>query len=215
MFLRKLGLTLVLAATFALASILPLAPPTYADQISGCCIPGTGLSGGGVLGMSPFGTMGMPGLGMGGLGHRSGLGAALPRGCSSPRPQAPASALADLPRVTVDIHDGLFIPSELTVAPGTVVVFHNRGQQPHSATSWDTWDSGVLHSGQSCAIWAVTPGSYPFLSIVAADGGLMTGVLNVGGTPIGSGPTAGAGAGAGAGAMPGAPQTPAQPAGGY
>lgn len=188
----RLGVTIALAALFALAPALALAPAALADHMSG--------------GTSPMGwwspmTSGMgmmAGMSMGGATTAAG---ALPRGCGSPRPTVPAAAISELPRVTVEIYDGLFVPSELTVRPGTVVIFQNRGSQPHTATAWDVWDSGILYPGDSCAIWTVTPGTYNFLSIVAADGGRMTGTLTVAGEPIGGGTTM----------APMAPMAPAQP----
>jgi plastocyanin len=170
--LARLGVTIALAALFALAPALALAPSALADHMSG----GTSPMGG----WSPL---------LSGMGLRGAPTAAspLPRGCGSPKPTVPAAAISELPRVTVEIYDGLFVPSELTVRPGTVVIFQNRGSQPHTSTAWDYWDSGILWPGDSCAIWTVTPGTYNFLSIVAADGGRMTGTLTVAGEPIGGG----------------------------
>ncbi|MBX5492823.1 MAG: cupredoxin domain-containing protein [Chloroflexi bacterium] len=188
--LARLGVTVALAAICALVPALALATPASADYMGS--------------GMAPMGGWSPPMPGMGMLGTmRTGAGpGALPRGCGSPKPTVPAAAISELPRVTVEIYDGLFVPSELTVRPGTVVIFQNRGSQPHTATAWEFWDSGILWPGESCAIWTVTPGTYNFLSIVAADGGRMTGTLTVGGEPIGGTPPAG---------VPAQPQAPTQP----
>lgn len=157
-----------LAVVMGLATVFALAPalPAAADYTA----PGAGM----------FGPMG-PGFGSGPA--MSGVGL---RGCEWGRQTAPASALTELPRATVNIYDGTFAPNELSVRPGTLVVWANRGSSPHSATSWGFWDSGVLRAGDSCATWFVTPGTYQFLSIVAADGGTMTGTITVEGPPIGS-----------------------------
>jgi plastocyanin len=172
--LARLGGTLVLAAVLALASLLALVVPAAADDSGGPPSPQGGWA-------PPSGGLGLPApVGM------------LPRGCGSPKPTVPATAINELPRVTVELYDGVFVPSELTVRPGTVVIFRNRGSQPHTSTAWDYWDSGILWPGDSCAIWTVTPGTYNFLSIVAADGGRMTGTLTVAGEPIGGGTAAGA-----------------------
>ena len=119
------------------------------------------------------------------------LGGRPMRGCGGGQQSVPASAIAELPRVTVSIYDGFFLPAEVTVPRGTIVAWTNRGSQSHTTTSWDRWDSGILRPGESCMAWFVTPGTYQYLSIVAADGGLMTGSVTVDTSAIGSGPSAG------------------------
>jgi plastocyanin len=135
------------------------------------------------------------------------------RGCEWGRNQTvPGPAIAQLPRVTVNLYDGMYVPMELSIRPGTIVIWANRGTAPHSSTSWGNWDSGVLRPGDSCATWFVTPGVYPFLSIVAADGGMMLGALTVEGPPIGDGMAAAAGSTPGGSMAPGS-STPASGAG--
>jgi plastocyanin len=112
------------------------------------------------------------------------------RGCGSSQPSVAALAIAELPRVHVSIYDGYFLPAEINVPRGSVVVWTNHGRNPHTTTAWDRWDSGVLRPGQSCAAWLLTPGTYEYLSIAAADGGTMTGVVNVDTIPVGTRPTA-------------------------
>lgn len=127
-------------------------------------------------------------------------------GCGGGQQTVPAPAIAELPRVTVHVYDGFFLPAEISVAPGTVVIWRNMGQKPHTSTAWGYWDSGILRPGEACAAWFVTPGTYEYLSIVAADGGTMTGTVTVEGPPIGGGgPTTGRGMtpGMGPGMMPG------------
>jgi len=133
--------------------------------------------------------------------HRMGMGRGL-RGCGEGDQRVPATAISDLPRVTINIYDGFFDPAQVTVAPGTVVVWHNSGSKPHSTTAWNRW-SDILQPGESCAVWFVTPGTYDFQSIVANDGGLMAGSVTVGGTPIPGGPTMGASPGMMPGMGPG------------
>jgi plastocyanin len=119
-----------------------------------------------------------------GFGQRAG---GTIRGCGEGQQSVPASAIANLPQVTVQIYDGFFAPSDLTVRPGTVVVWVNRSSARHTTTSWDRWDSGILRPGERCATWFVTLGTYEYLSIVAADQGLVTGTVTVAGPPIGPG----------------------------
>jgi plastocyanin len=148
---------------------------------------------------------------------RGGHGASM-RGCGSGQQSVAAGAISELPRVTVGIYDGFFLPAEITVAPGTIVVWRNMGDQPHTTTAWNRWDSGVLRHGESCMAWFVTPGSYDYLSIVAADGGTMMGNVTVDGPPIGSGMGSGMmghrpgdGHGHGMGMMPGMGTMPMMP----
>src|SRR5262249_59248288 len=91
------------------------------------------------------------------------------------------AAIAELPKVNVNIYDGSFVPSDITIPAGTIVVWTNRSSSPHTTTAWNRWDSGVLQPGQGCMAWFVTPGTYQYLSIVAADGGTMTGSVTVSG----------------------------------
>ncbi len=109
------------------------------------------------------------------------------RGCGGGQQNVAAPAISELPRVNVSIYDGFFLPAEISVAPGTVVVWRNMGSQPHTTTAWGRWDSGILGAGDACAAWFVTPGSYAYLSIVAADGGVLQGTVTVEGAPIGGG----------------------------
>jgi plastocyanin len=177
-----------LSVGFALLAALALAlgmPATATVQAQGP----TGSSGGGMMGPGP--------MGGGMMGHqmmqRMGMGRGL-HGCGEGDQRVPAMSISDLPRVMINIYDGFFDPAQVTVAPGTVVVWHNAGTKPHSTTAWNRW-SDILQPGESCAVWFVTPGTYDFLSIVANEGGPMTGNVTVAGDPIPSGPTTTAGAG--------------------
>jgi plastocyanin len=176
------GLLIVLVVVLSLAPGLPTATPTLAD----------GMDGSG--GMPPYGTMGPMGGMMAGHqgmmgGSRRGGGGPTP-GCGRGQQNVPARAIAELPDVTINIYDGFFLPDDVTVPAGTRVMWVNKGDRPHSATAWNLWDSGVLRPGESCQAWFVTPGSYSYLSIVAADGGTMTGTVTVQGSlPEESGPS--------------------------
>jgi len=100
------------------------------------------------------------------------------RGCGQSQENMPAPA-AGLQQMTVSISDGAFTPSEATVTAGTTVIFLNRDTQPHTATAWDRFNSGILYPGQSCIAVFSTPGTYEYLSIVAADSGQLRGTLTV------------------------------------
>jgi plastocyanin len=101
------------------------------------------------------------------------------RGCGQSRENMPAPAVAGLQHMMVTISDGAYTPSEATVTPGTAVVFLNRDTQSHTATAWDRFNSDILYPGQSCVAVFSTPGTYDYLSIVAADGGQLRGTLTV------------------------------------
>jgi plastocyanin len=100
---------------------------------------------------------------------------------------APASAIAELPRIVIGISDDQFLPAQISVQPGTLVVWRNFGSQPHTTTAEGRWDSGVLSPGQRCVAWFVTPGTYEYRSTVTADGGRLAGSITVEGPPIGGG----------------------------
>jgi plastocyanin len=169
--MSRTRLSVGFAAIIALALGLPASTPAFAQGPMG---PGDGSTMG-------AGTMGFHTPHM--------MGRAPIRGCGTGQQSVSAGAIADLPRVTINMYDGFYDPVDVTVPPGTVVVWVNRGTNPHSTTAWDRW-SDVLNPGERCVAWFVTPGTYPYLSIVTADGGTMMGSVTVGGTPIGAGPSA-------------------------
>src|SRR5262245_7783371 len=91
------------------------------------------------------------GMGMStGMGGASGSMMTSMRGCGQGQQNVPASAIAELPKVNVNIYDGSFVPSDVTVPAGTIVVWTNQGSSPHTTTAWNRWDSGVLRPGQGC-----------------------------------------------------------------
>ena len=49
----------------------------------------------------------------------------------------PAVYAATPPAATVDITKFAFVPKEITIAPGTKVIWTNRDETPHTATSND------------------------------------------------------------------------------
>ena len=78
-------------------------------------------------------------------------------GTSAPAPQ-PASQPASQPTpqpasplvVGVSIRDFFFNPSQITVVPGTTIVWVNDGNHPHTVTADDgSFDSETLMPGQS------------------------------------------------------------------
>jgi plastocyanin len=69
-----------------------------------------------------------------------------------PQPAAPQPTLQPAPSlvVWVSIRDFFFNPSQITIVPGTTVVWVNEGNHPHTVTANDgSFDSETLLPGQS------------------------------------------------------------------
>lgn len=79
---------------------------------------------------------------------------------------------------TVVIRNFAFVPSSLTVAPGTTITVTNQDRAPHTMTARNrAFDSGTIPGGQSGHITAPsTPGTYPYICTIHPS---MTGVLIV------------------------------------
>ena len=92
---------------------------------------------------------------------------------------------ADAANATVNITEGdkenaatwLFTPKEVTVTPGSVVTWVNKGAQDHAAAS-DTgaWDSGVMKPGAKFSHKFTAPGEFPYTCTMHA---YMTGKVFV------------------------------------
>lgn len=196
--MRRLALSAVVLLGTAFGSLpgLSQATPALADEGQDMVSSSLGMMGSGPMdfwgpmpgwGLTPdWGTLpgflGMP-MGMGMMRDHGGMQGRL-RGCGMGERNISAADAAERPRVTINMYDDYFLPSEVSVPPGTLVVWRNMGDDPHTTTSWDRWNSGVLRPGQSCAALFQTPGTYQYLSIVADDGGRMTGTLTVAGEPL-------------------------------
>ena len=86
-------------------------------------------------------------------------------------------AVAAESTVTVDIKSFAFAPKEITVAPGTQVVWTNRDDTPHTVTSTDrTFASPGLDTGDTFAYTFTTAGDFTYLCTVHP---YMTGVVHV------------------------------------
>jgi len=66
-------------------------------------------------------------------------------------------------RSTLLIRDSLFAPAVVRIAPGTTVVWHYEGRNPHTVIADDgSWDSGFLGRGQTYRRTFDKPGRYAY-----------------------------------------------------
>ena len=80
--------------------------------------------------------------------------------------------------VEVAIRDFFFDPALLSVAPGTTVVWVNRGAHPHTVTAFDgSFDSGVLMPGDAFAVTFGGSGTVRYFCEIHPS---MTGGVSVG-----------------------------------
>lgn len=92
--------------------------------------------------------------------------------------RAGAGKSEDVPPNTILIKNFVFIPSEMTVAPGAVLVVDNQDRAPHTVTANDKrFDTGNLAGKQRGSITApMQPGEYPYICDLHQ---YMTGTLTV------------------------------------
>lgn len=79
----------------------------------------------------------------------------------------PAATAPSSP-ATIEIKNFTFMPTPLTVAPGTKITVINQDQAPHTVTADDkSFDSGTISGGQHGEVTAPTkPGSYPYICTI-------------------------------------------------
>ncbi len=79
---------------------------------------------------------------------------------------------------TIVIKNFTFMPTTLTVAPGTEITVIDQDQAPHTMTANDkSFDSGTISGGQHGEVTApIKPGSYPYVCTIHQ---YMTGTLIV------------------------------------
>jgi plastocyanin len=107
---------------------------------------------------------------------------ALTRAVSSVKSTAPVvtadpGAAEASSRVEIDISGLEFSPPDLTIAPGTEVVWTNRESAQHTATAVDgTFSSPVLEEGDTYSFVFDAPGSFEYLCTFHVE---MTGTITV------------------------------------
>ncbi|MFZ0544228.1 MAG: plastocyanin/azurin family copper-binding protein [Candidatus Promineifilaceae bacterium] len=98
-----------------------------------------------------------------------------------PTPE-PTESPPEPEEVSVSIVDFTYEPVELTITPGTTVIWNNVGDFDHSATADDgSWDTEVFGPGGSKSITFDTPGVYQFYCQLhgTPDGNGMVGTVIV------------------------------------
>jgi len=104
-------------------------------------------------------------------------------------PATLANAWTGPTQVQVTMADFYFAPPSITVAPGTTVVWVNRGPSQHTSTSDSgAWDSGALNPGGSFPIRFDTAGTFTYHCAIHPQ---MVGRIVVGGQPISAQPPMG------------------------
>jgi plastocyanin len=82
-----------------------------------------------------------------------------------------------LARVEIDMSGSRFSQPELTIAPGTEVVWTNRDSMRHSATAADfSFDSGTMEEGDTFSFVFNTPGTFDYYCNFHPN---MTGTITV------------------------------------
>lgn len=79
----------------------------------------------------------------------------------------PKHTLAGAYSTTVTIQNFQFLPREIQVTPGTVVIWQNNDSSPHTSTADDInsgegWSSGTLATGQTFSKTFSKPGIYTY-----------------------------------------------------
>ena len=88
------------------------------------------------------------------------------------------ASLATAAPATVEITGSAFQPGDITVAPGTTVVWTNRDEIPHTVTSstGKTLASKALDTGDHFEYTFATAGDYTYYCLVHP---FMTGIVHV------------------------------------
>jgi plastocyanin len=84
-------------------------------------------------------------------------------------PTTPASRPADAPEQKIHIDNFTYDPAEVTIKPGTKVIWINRDDVPHTATSSTkprTFDSKTLDTDQQFSFVFDKPGTYEYFCAV-------------------------------------------------
>jgi plastocyanin len=89
-------------------------------------------------------------------------------------PDAPSPAMSDTTtpdtgataasmEAAVEIADFAFGPAEVTIAAGGTVTWTNTDNQPHTAPSSGTFDTGAIAAGSSATVAFDEPGTFTYI----------------------------------------------------
>lgn len=107
-------------------------------------------------------------------------------GCVDPEPSSPTpediAAIDVSPDHTITVDADGFEPAELEIEAGEVVLLVNEGQEQHSFTAEERFDTGRMEPGDETTLVLTEPGEVPYrdlevpdhegtLTIIAADAG--------------------------------------------
>lgn len=94
-------------------------------------------------------------------------------GCGGASPSSPTPADIDAidvtPAHTITVDEDGFDPPTLEVKPGTVIRLVNEGDQPHSFTAVDRFDTGLLDPGDDSTLVLTEPGEIVFHDVAVPD----------------------------------------------
>jgi plastocyanin len=101
------------------------------------------------------------------------------------------AAWAQGQEVTVGMEDNFFDKADITVKPGTMVTWVQRGQYGHTTTSYDgLWDSGLIEGGTE-GTYSYTfeePGTYEYFCKPHEEVGMVGTVTVSGGSATATAP---------------------------
>lgn len=117
--------------------------------------------------------------------HRRRLGLALAvlvavaaGGCIDPDPSSPTPEdLRDVdltPDHEITVDEEGFHPAELEVAPGDVVLLVNEGDEAHSFTAEERFDTGRLLPGEDTTLVLTEPAEIPYRDLESGAEGVLT-----------------------------------------
>ncbi len=99
-------------------------------------------------------------------------------GCADPKPSSPTPddlrAIDVSPDHTITVDEGGFSPAELEIEPGEVVLLVNDGDERHSFTATDRFDTGRLEPGEETTLVLTEPGAIAYRDLESDHEGTLT-----------------------------------------
>lgn len=93
-----------------------------------------------------------------------------PPGTAAPTATATATAASQPAVVEVEVFNFGFRPAEITISPGTTVIWINTSPTAHTVTDKERrWDSGIFGEGERFQMTFETPGEYEYWCLLHPD----------------------------------------------